>query len=32
MNENDAIKKYSLRELLERSNCFRVPLYQRSYA
>lgn len=32
MNENGAIKKYSLRELLERSNCFRVPLYQRSYA
>lgn len=32
MNDNDAIKKYSLRELLERSNCFRVPLYQRSYA
>lgn len=32
MNDNGAIKKYSLRELLERSNCFRVPLYQRSYA
>lgn len=32
MNENDAIKKYSLRELLVWSNCFRVPLYQRSYA
>ena len=31
MNENDAIKKYSLRELLVWSNCFRVPLYQRSY-
>lgn len=32
MNENGSIEKYSLGELLERSNRFRVPLYQRSYA
>lgn len=31
MNENESIEKYSLGELLERSNRFRVPLYQRSY-
>ena len=32
MNENGSIKRYSLGTLLERTNRFRVPLYQRSYA